>query len=259
MSDFEGLGDLGAIARAAALKAGCTPDELDGPPRCLAGCGAVVHRIAAHCPPCDRKRVDAEFKAAVLDAWHTVPRALRWLALDHKNLAHWARDPLAVEAARAIAARIGTRNEPTLIHFIGPTRAGKTNTGIALLREYGRAGMLAGASQSARTRARKLRFESADAIIHQATDLPLGSHLPKFDNALNASVLLLDELGRAAALDSRGLVFRIVRERYTQGRVTILTSPHETAEAFAQATKDGGLAGRAFEDATIIRVRKEAA
>lgn len=244
------IDDLAVVVREGALAAGLTPEELDGPRRCFAGCGAVVTRVADTCAPCAARRVAEEHEAACMRAWHTAPPVLWWVALEHPQIRGWVRDVAARESALALVDELHSH---PLVTFTGEAGAGKTTLACALLREWVSLGFGA-SSPRARSMARRVRFDTAQDLIRERTETRLGEHVIGIDLAREASVLALDEVGRG--MDPHGVIFSLVSERHRAGRPTIITTPHLTAKDFAEKTRDGGLTRRVFDDAKVIEVRR---
>lgn len=235
--------------RAMALAAGVTADDLDGPPRCFAGCGAEVSREGKSCPACETKRLEADRAEQVRRAWGTVPQTLRWASLADPKLAAWCRDAAAVARVQQIAGELDVHRTVTLT---GEAGAGKTTLACALLREWIRRGARKGASPADMAIARKARFAVATDLVHDRAVSRLGEHVPSIDLARQASVLVLDEVGRGK--DAHGVIFGLLHERHREGRPTIITTPALTLGELAAATQDGGLARRVFSDATVVHV-----
>lgn len=227
--------------RAYAISAGCNPDDLKGPLRCLGGCGEEVPRLGGSCERCVKKRISDEHAKASKSAWETVPLSLRWAALGSDVLPFWVRDNEAVDHAKKIATDI-TNN--TFVTLVGPAGSGKTTLACALLRSW---------AKLYKRMASSIRFAAAHDLVYDQACSRLGEHVVSIDMARHASVLVLDEVGRGK--DTHGVIFGILHERHRSLRPTIITTPHETPEAFAAATGDGGLTRRVFGDASLIRVR----
>lgn len=249
MSPTEDIADL---VRATALAYGIdVGDPIDGPPRCFAGCGAEVKRIAATCSECDQKRVLAEHEAEVLRAWGTVPSTLNWADLRSQRMPSWVRDSAAVDRTREAAK---APDKFWWVTFVGEPGAGKTTLACALLRERMRPGARANAPPDQRAFTRRARFATAHDIVQERSITPLGEHVVSLDLAQQASILVLDEVGRGK--DTHAVIFGLLHARHRERRPTIVTTPYASAADFSQASGDGGLARRVFDDAEVIVVRK---
>ncbi len=245
------LDDLGAIVREAALAAGVRPDELDAPLRCEAGCGVEVRPGARLCAACGTKRAAAEHTEAVKKAWHTVPMSLRWAGLDSPKLAQWVRDEAAIARVRQLAADLAGN---PIVTLCGPAGAGKTTLACALLRQWVRLGASPSAPPAMRLMARRARFAAVQDLLHDRAETRLGEHVVSIDLARQASVLVLDEVGRGK--DPQGVIFGLLHARHRERRPTIMTTPFASASELAADARDGGLARRVFDDGQRVDVKK---
>lgn len=251
MNNSDMFGELQAFARAGALAAGVDPDDLDGPPRCFSGCGAVVARLAATCSACGERIRAGEHDEAVKRAWGTTPSSLHWVHLWHPQIGTWARDSGALARTRDLAKDLGALR---FVTFIGEPGSGKTTLACALLREWVRLGAKVSAPAAARHVARRVRFAAAQDLLQDRSDTRLGEHVVSIDQAASATVLVLDEVGRGK--DPHGVIFSLLHERHREQKATLITTPHSDATALAAATGDGGLARRVFDDGQRVDVRK---
>lgn len=249
MSDPTPLADFAAEFRAMAERAlGRAMPELDGPPMCSACRATEVRVTGLLCPGCERARITRERRLGIVAALKTVPDWYRWASLGHKALPERVRDAAAVAAVRELAAE---PELPRLVTLVGPTRAGKTILACALLHEHIRRGGGPSASSRAVWHARRARFESVMAVEKELDERRLGEHAPKLDLAHQASVLVLDEVGRER--DHRW-AFALINERYAKAKPTILTTPAPNEDGLFTLTQDGGYASRVFRESKLISV-----
>ncbi len=239
------------IIAAMALVDGVDLSGADGPPVCFVCHEAVVMRTADTCSDCATKKFLDERRAALLDAWNTVPASLRgWCSLTSPKLVQWVPD----RDARAAVAKV--MQEPwahRFVTFTGPAGAGKTSLACALLCETMRQGAVPDASRGAIWTAQKARFAAAPKLIEDRAATQLGVRVDSIERARFASVLVLDEVGRGK--DTHNVIFDLVYHRHAQALTTIITTPYPDEAALAHVA-DGGLARRVFADATVIEVRK---
>lgn len=225
---------------------------VSGPPVCMGGCGTTVGRVSETCPACDRKRLATEHTAALASAWATVPETMRWVSLiaarADKQLAQWVPDEAAVRAARTVCAEL---DKHPLVTFHGPPGKGKTTLACGLMREWLRRGGEPLATPEAQRMGRGARFLTAHGLIDDRVLTRLGERVHSLDVAHNATVLVLDEVGRGK--DTHGIIFALLHERHRDGKPTIVTTPCRDRKELADAS-DGGLARRVFDDSFLIAV-----
>lgn len=245
MDRDEVLKTLGELT--GALDRGPTPESA-AQPKCAACGTATVTRWVVYCPPCREVAALRDRRDAIARAWRTVPEALRWAAFDSPTLPHWAPDDEAIAAARA-------HLDAPLVTLVGLMRAGKTTIAACMLREHLRRGAAKAAMARDVYRARTARFVTTMDLLRERDTTRLGQdHMPLRDVCERASVLVIDELGRAR--DPHGVLYGLLHDRHARGRQTIVTtwlSREQCAETY------GGIAGRLFDDGIVINVRKAAA
>lgn len=219
---------------------------------CLGGCGLEVTRGSWTCPECLARVAKEEHSAALNKAWNTIPEGLRWsVSLTGPKVLAAVTDHDALARAREIAADLPAH---PLVTLVGPQGAGKTTIACALMRAWMNRGRAMTDQPKERVRSRGTRFVRVEDILREHSSTRLGGHVESLDIARNASVLVLDEVGRGK--DTFAVIADLLGERHGNRRPTILTTPHLTAETFAEFTGDGGFARRVFDDATVLRVRK---
>jgi hypothetical protein len=240
----------------AAIQAGVPPEMLDGKSRCFGGCGLEVSRGGGECEPCLRRRLQREHFGAIQFALETIPPTLRWAAFrphqgraNGRLLTEWVRDPSAIQQAQEWAA---VPRQSGMLTLVGKSGAGKSTLAAAVMRELMRPGVLFETPYASRLHARNARFEHAFHIVGERARTSLDVPLVCLEVARNASILVLDEVGRG--LDTFKLIFGMVAERHAMSRTTVMTTPFATSEEMFAATGDGALARRVFGDATVIQV-----
>ena len=172
----------------------------------------------------------------------SLPSVYRWIRLDHPNF-----------QPRGSNASLSTR-PPTAkrVVFFGPAGAGKTTLAIALLRarlEREIASRSFASDDDVEALARHCRFASAHRLgvmrlVAQADPIEI-------QGAMRAPVLLLDDLGSDADIDSNPIP-NIIAERHAEERVTWITTGLSADEIAARY--GGGTARRVLEEAECVRL-----
>lgn len=152
-------------------------------------------------------------------AFETVPERYRWAEFDNPLL----RDRVTPVGAIAAAKRAGGS-----ILLLGPSGSGKTSLGVACMRLA-----LDDGTAALKTRNAAIYKFAVGAMFVTAYDLakagvysPLGRRPKLVDRAMQASLLLLDELGMDIEVfkQSATSVREVLHERHANGRPTIATS-----------------------------------
>lgn len=125
--------------------------------------------------------------------------------------------------------------------FIGPPGAGKTSLAAAMFR-----------SAIDRTkRPRWYRWTSGHALAKARVSASLGDEAPLVQQALDADLLVIDELGGEEPRHATS-VSEVIYERHAENRPTWITtgvSPKVIADRYG-----GGIARRVFEGAEVFRL-----
>jgi hypothetical protein len=188
-------------------------------------CGRVPERSHE-----DRmKAIDAMGRSAALSR---IPEAFIEATLDAGWLVKLVGDE-AIDRAR----RHGFKSAA----FIGPPGAGKTSLAAAMFR-----------SAIERTkRPRWYRWTSGHALAKARASAALGDEAPLVQQALEADLLVIDELGGEQERHATA-VAEVIYERHAENRPTWVTtgvSPKVIADRYG-----GGIARRVFEGAEVFRL-----
>jgi DNA replication protein DnaC len=200
-------------------------------------------RHAETCAGCDRCRAAAPTpeppKRALADvlrsrALGTIPTAFADARLDAPWLAQLVGSEAMEQAWNNLTAKRAA--------LIGPPGAGKTSLAVAMFRA---------AVETAPQGVARYRYVSSHALAKARATSSLGEEAPLVERALQAPLLLLDELGGE---DSRhaSAVAEVLYERHAENLATWITTgvnPQAVANRYG-----GGIARRVFEGAAVFRL-----
>jgi DNA replication protein DnaC len=165
----------------------------------------------------------------------TVPARLRWAHFDAPELHGRAKDPrVAARLSAALAAKVDR------FVLLGPAGVGKSTFAVCALMHEVRDRDLDGHFVDA--------YELAIARqLHQ-----LGSEAPLVERALEASVLVLDDLGAERVIPSSP-VAEVLHRRHAAMRTTIVTAGFSLEQL--EQRYGAGIFRRLTEDAEVIEMR----
>lgn len=188
-------------------------------------CGRVPERSHE-----DRmKAIDAVGRATVLAR---IPSAFAEATFD----ADWLAKLVGAETVER-ARRHGNRSAA----FIGPPGAGKTSLVAAMFR----------AAVETSKRPRWFRWTSAYALAKARASAALGDEAPLVQQAFEADLLVIDELGGEQDRHATA-VAEVIYERHAENRpmwITTGVAPKVIADRYG-----GGIARRVFEGAEVFRL-----
>jgi DNA replication protein DnaC len=219
------------------------------------------------CVACIGHRVEAEKKRRAHEyaAWNRcrleetrrallerVPSEFRGLRLATIAAAGRLRRP---EASKELEPFILWPDElPPVLLLVGPTEAGKTSAAAALLNEIVERGTAEGAKRREAELAGGIRFLLSSRLASARSRSPLGEDPEEVVQALEATVLVIDELG----LEEQRFIPEletIIHEWHSSGRRTIVTTGL-TSEVLKERYQGGIVRRLAMDRAhstTVIR------
>ena len=218
------LAEVIALARASATTR-TMPEQVKP---CASGCRELVYG-GGPCAKCERAAMES--RRAERQARALVPAHFWWASFDAPELRARVKSDLAVAKAKQIA--VTARD----VVILGPPATGKTSLASAMLRAW------LGATRKAA--AFRLACELASARIANA----LRGEAPHVDEAMGASLLVVDDLGGEAVIPTSPLS-EILQVRFAHERPTWVTTSMSKAEATARY--GAGVARRIFDGATRI-------
>ncbi len=130
-------------------------------------------------------------------------------------------DPSRIE--RVLRVELGPAPKKRILLLRGITGVGKTTLADAWAQDVIRAGESLDATPYAVRRAASVRHVTAAALAGARKRAPLGREAPLVEEAMRASVLVLDELG-GESLTDQALIEEVVFDRITAGLTTIITT-----------------------------------
>lgn len=242
------------------LRPGYPPPRLRRCGRCPALCW-VFGQAAPACSACavaQRQEDRAALLGACLASVPALHREARldaatWARLDRPRVLELSplgqiagETPLTLSAARKLPGLVST-GRPVLL--LGPAGSGKTTLACALLLDLHQAGLSLDAPGPVVGLAQRARFLLADTLARATDESGLGGLPAAVEDALGASVLVLDELG--AEPDSlRSHVGRVVHQRHGATCPTIATSGFPLPKL--RARYGTGIERRLTEGAVVI-------
>jgi len=201
----------------------------------LCHCGAVLSDLEwTECKSCDALR--AEKQRAKEDADERHSAIARGLASVPRGWS-WVDDP-QIFAARVRSKKlraIATKYELELgnLVLLGPAGCGKTATLYRIARRLVFAAADAGHRIRYGEKLQKiygLHWATALSLATARARHPLGkAEAPEIDDAINAAVLCVDELGYESSRDP-SMMLEILDARYVAGRITWVTSGAKPAQ-----------------------------
>lgn len=213
------------------LLRGILPDGFDASlarPQCLGGCGASVDRRGRVCAPCSARETASRRRARLAEAVATLPPwpwcrfgdpvfAERTAGRATRRHGTEVADVVAADAARAWRRAHGG------LVLCGPTGTGKTSLMVAIGYQLVEAAMAESAAPALVDFAAGIRFADASDIARARRGWPLGKgDPPELTEAMEATLLLLDEMGREPLGDPT--LFELFNYRYRKGLPTVTTS-----------------------------------
>jgi hypothetical protein len=199
------------------------------------------------CPGCADREVTGH---AIRDIEKRIPGAFAWSRFGVPELSARCGATRAQIKQAWDACVVGRES----LALVGPTGAGKTSLGIALVRGVVDRAMRKDATPRDVARAKKCFYVSAFDLARDRARYPLGEgETPLVRRSMFASVLLIDDLGNEP--DSQlSAVSDVIYERHAQGRPTWVTTYLDEP---ACGAKYGALvARRIFERSTILHLAK---
>jgi len=169
-----------------------------------------------------RERVDL-----LRAAWASMPVGDRELSMKTVGTAkafdgaYRVADPSRIE--RMLLVELGPTPKKRVLLLRGITGVGKTTIADAWAQDVIRAGESLEAPPHVVRRAASVRHMTAAALAGARRRAPLGREAPLVEEAMRASVLVLDELG-GEALTDQALIEEVVFDRVTAGLTTLITT-----------------------------------
>lgn len=214
-------------------------------------CPNPVSRFGKECSECLEKRAEVERRQTLDRVLLKLPDVLRRARFDNPNL-HNLVGTENVEIARAWLEKLVTK--PTgfnhSITFTGPARKGKTTLACALMGELIDLGM----QRKHFARASRIEFFLANDLAAARDESRLGAPVRIVERSIDASVLLLDEVGRIVRRPNDDTIFRVVHLRHRECRPTIFTTPARTEKEMLEMCGDAGFTSRVFGDAKVVHL-----
>ena len=200
---------------------------------------AIVYHFGV-CDDCAKDLDDKRAEASKQKRFQSIPVHLRWASLDNQNLLKERihNSDVVATIANCVGVLI-TRNVSTVL-IVGPAGTGKSSLSCAIMREVGDL-----------PRWRSAIWQCAVKLGRARMDSALGAVPPAIEDACNASLLVLDDLGseHQAGIDS---LREVIHHRHHAELPTIYTSwmrPEDLADRYGEGT-----ARRITERATIVRM-----
>lgn len=191
-------------------------------------CGELTSG-AGECFDCVRSRDRRAEAVRSLEA--TIPVAFRWARLDEGPLAARVAPPGPAAATTLISSR--------RLVLVGISGAGKTSLAVAMARAW------------VRHRAKPGAFVLATDLATARRRTPMGREAPEVLEALQAPLLVLDDLG-SEAQEASSAVTEVIFKRHAEDRVTWITTWMDEEKMIARYGE--GVARRVFEGARILEL-----
>jgi DNA replication protein DnaC len=202
---------------------------------CCPGCSRTysARRCQGRCDACQAQALAAALQhkrqqihdRAIEPAGHD----FRQTTLDHPQLSAWVKSPLAIAKARKRAEL--NYDEPhkawSFMLLLGGTGVGKTTLGTAVFRSLADRVLAPGATTDDEAFVGGMYWIPAVELARSQRETSLGKPIAKVERAVNATVLMLDDLGQEAPSDKDNLVY-VLTERQRYQRPTIVTCGCET-------------------------------
>lgn len=216
------------------------------------------------CEPCaeasflEARRIAAEEQRAkkekarersLADAWATLPAEGRDVSLANVVTSGRLADPVA--ATKASAHVMAESPTPPILLLVGHTGTGKTSLARALIQDMLREAENLDAPTWIVDRAEGARYYSIPYIARARMRSKLGSEAPEFDDAMGATVLVLDELGGENKMHA-DVIEELIFDRIDAGRPTIITTGLSSAAIMERYS--AGLARRIAADKHVTHI-----
>jgi len=144
--------------------------------------------------------------------------------LDHPKLKQWVKSPKAIASVRgwAVLEYDEDRECWCFLVLLGETGLGKTTLGSAVFRHHLDRVLAPGATEADEEYVRGMYWVPAIELARARRETPLGATVKKLKRALNATVLLLDDLGQEPP-ELKDDLMEVLSERHRHRRKTIVT------------------------------------
>ena len=206
------------------------------PHRCAGGCGEHVMIAGHRCSGCDEKHRDhTERLTCARDARDALPRMLGGAHFGAPELGAWVRDAKAIALARAVS-----RSKLERVLLLGKPGVGKSTLAACIARDL--------------AYARKLgdcRWIDAHTLAGARPTAPLGAEATEVELALEADLLVIDDLGSERVIASSA-VPEVIFSRHANLQPTIVTCGFGFDAI--EARYGGGILRRLTEGAAVIEV-----
>lgn len=196
-------------------------------------CGACGEKLLSgdDCLVCQQHEAERQAKRertrrALTSA--RIPPRYAWSTFDAPELPSRVRDRMAVATSRALAAGRIDR-----VVFCGNAGSGKTSLACCMLRALMDRGIAC-------------RFVTAGELAFARAHASLGSEAIEVDRAMDADVLLIDDLGEGDPITAHSAVGHVIHTRHARGLPFVIT----TARSVVDIDKKygSGIARRLLED-----------
>ena len=204
-------------------------------PHLCAGCGCKM-LVPSTCGDCEAKQREERRRIEIFRVTlRSVPERLRWAELDAPELLQRVRDHAAIPRVRA-----AVESEADRCLLVGNAGLGKSVLAVCWLR-----------AMSARREVEGL-FIDAYALSNARRNARLGEEAPLVEAALEAAILVLDDLGSEPVVPSSPIA-EIVHARHASVKTTLVTSGFGLDAL--EARYGGGSFRRLAEDVELIELR----
>lgn len=207
-------------------------------PTCVT-CGATDDLTWGTCRACATKEGIAILEESLRVV---IPASFVWARFGAPELTKRVRIKAAIEQAQnALDGNDGST-------LVGPAGSGKTSLACAMLAAWVQRDDLG--NHAAQRAARALRFTSAFALAKARSMAKLGDEAGPVRAAMDASLLVIDDLGAEPAY-ANSAIPEVIHERHAAGELTIVTTGFAAKDI---ADRYGaGIARRVFERAAIVK------